>query len=239
MKLYDSIINAAYELLSTAAVRVYPYDPSVCWTDQGRGSLIMLKDSAYELGGGTLSVNYTCVTTTPGLAAEDAVYVYGKDLDRIWGDVSFARIVILEVDDLGDDEEAYRAIQKMEFVRYHVFPEGYMVRVSSESNQERVRISKKALRKGISFQRVGCSYIKKYKEIPGVRHVRIIFATEFPKVRELIEQSRKVDEITKTLTHILDGLPTDCANCGMKAVCDEVDGMKELHMGRKKTEKKR
>ena len=100
-----------------------------------------------------------------------------------------------------------------------------MVRVSSESNQEQVRVAKSALKSGITFARVGAAYIQKYRELPGVRHVRLIFATDPPALKELIANARQVDAITKTLTHILDGLPTDCGHCTLKPVCDEVEGM--------------
>ena len=50
-------------------------------------------------------------------------------------------------------------------------------------------------------------------------------------VKALKPNAKKVDDITKTLSHILDGLPTDCGHCSLKPVCDEVEGMKELHFG--------
>lgn len=235
MKLYDSIIQQTQALLGAWAPRVYPYEPARAWPDNGSSQLVMLRDAAYELGGsGKPSVNYTCVTTTPGIIPGDGIYVYGKDLTALREDVSFARITLLEVEDLGsDDEAAYNAIRDMEFVRYHVFPDGYMVRVSSESNQEQVRLSKKAVRSGISFRSVGSTYIRKYKELSGVRHVRILFITDNAAIRELSSNAKKVDAITRTLTHILDGLPTDCGHCSLKPVCDEVEGMRELHLGKK------
>ena len=100
-----------------------------------------------------------------------------------------------------------------------------MVRVSAQSNQEQIRLSKEALKKGISFAKVGSLYVK---------NVRIIFITEKAVVEKLLPNADKVDAITKTLTHILDGMPTDCGHCSMKPVCDEVEGMRELHLGKKK-----
>lgn len=235
MKLYDHIISHTLEQLENCSARVYDYRENACWKDNGESELVMLRDAAYELGGsGTPSVNYTCVTTTPELITRDEVVLYGRDLGELRGDVSFARITLLEVDDLGEDEQAYHAIRNMEFVRYHVFPDGYMVRVSSESNQEQVRVSKKALAGGIRFASVGNAYIRRYKQLKGVRHVRVIFLVDQPVISELIGNAKKVDAITKTLTHILDGLPTDCSHCDLKPVCDEVEGMRELHMGQGK-----
>ena len=215
----------------------FPYDRSRVWKNLGESELIMRRDAAFELGGqGQPSVNYTCVTTS-GLITEDEVYVYGPDLPDIRADVPFAKIVLLETNDLGeseDEEKAYRTIRNIEFVRYHVFPVGYMVRVSAQSNEEQVRVSKKVINSGIRFSYVGAAYIKKYRALPEVRHVRIIFITDGELVEKLMPYAGKVDGITRTLTHILDGLPTDCGHCTMKAVCDEVEGMRELHLKQKK-----
>ena len=235
MKLYDSLIKKTEEIFFSSVPWKYAYDRNACWPETKMSELVLQRDAAFELGGsGSPSVNYTCVTTTPELVAEDEILVYGTDLRNIRSDTPFARIALIEVDDLGADEEAYNAIRNMEFVRYHVFPEGYMVRVSTESNQEQVRVSKAAVKKGITFRAVGNAYIRKYKELPGVRHVRILFAVGHPAMDALIDTAKKADAVTKTLTHILEGLPTDCTHCDLKPVCDEVEGMKELHMGQKK-----
>lgn len=236
MILYDSIIKSTETILSEKEGAVYLAQSTRVWKDRGESELIMRRDAAYELGGpGLPSVNYTCVTTS-GLISEDEVYVYGPDLNEIRADVPFAKIVLLETEDLGeseDEEKAYDAIRKIEFVRYHVFPVGYMVRVSAQSNEEQVRVSRKVVRAGIRFSYVGAAYIRKYKAIPLVKHVRVIFVTDGELVEKLKPFAGKVDDITKTLTHILDGLPTDCGHCSMKPICDEVDGMRELHLGRK------
>ena len=180
-------------------------------------------------------MNYTCVTTS-GLIEENETWVFGPDLPDLKSDSAFAKIVLLETEDLGeteDEEKAYDAIRNLEFVRYHVFPAGYMVRVSSESNREQVRVSKKVMQAGIRFAYVGNTYIRRYKAIPCVKKVRVIFITDEKLVEALLPNAGKVDAITKTLTHILDGLPTDCGHCSLKPVCDEVEGMRELHMGKK------
>lgn len=236
MKLYDSIITATEKILSEGPGKSYPFDRSRIWKDKGESELILKRDAAFELGGsGHPSVNYTCVTTSD-LVPEDEVRVYGPDLPDLTGDSPFARIVILETEDLGetaDEEQAYQTIRNIEFVRYHVYPTGYMVRVSAQDNEEQVRISKKVAAAGIRFAYVGGTYIRKYKALPVVKHVRVIFVTDPALVAALRPYAGKVDEITKTLTHILDGLPADCGHCAMKTVCDEVEGMRELHLGNK------
>ncbi|WP_026653905.1 hypothetical protein [Butyrivibrio proteoclasticus] len=241
MKLYDNVIAHTREVLAESSCKSYELSETGSWKDVGNSEFIMLRDAALEIGGSGLpSVNYTCVTTS-GEVTGDEVLVYGKDIASLSGATAFARIVILETEDLEEDkdqEKAFQTIRNLEFVRYHVFPAGYMVRVSAKSNQEQVRISRKALKAGISFAKVGGLYIRKYKALPEVRHVRVIFITEKELVEKLMENADKVDSITRTLTHILDGMPTDCGHCSMKKLCDEVEGMKELHLGKRKTEGK-
>ena len=54
---------------------------------------------------------------------------------------------LLHVNDIsGDDQEAFRAIRDMKAVKYHVCPEGYMMRVSPENQREQVRVSKQAVK---------------------------------------------------------------------------------------------
>ncbi|MBQ1317089.1 MAG: hypothetical protein IIY46_06360, partial [Lachnospiraceae bacterium] len=181
MKLYDGIISDTEALLAQYEPRIFPYDRERIWKDRGVSELILLRDAAFELGGrGHASVGYLCATTAP-LFDRDEVYVYGPDLPEITGDTDFAKIVYLVTDDLREDsdsEAAFRTIRNMNFVRYHVFPAGYMARVSSESNEEQVRVSKKVVRAGIRFSYVGATYIRKYRELPEVKHVRVIFITE-------------------------------------------------------------
>ena len=204
------------------------------WPDPGQSELVMQRDAAFELGGsGCPSVNYTCVTTGDLLPGGEVLLV-GPDLPAIRKDVPFARIVLLETDEISEDDEGHDMIRAMEYVRYHVFPKGYMVRVSSTSYEEQVRVSREAVKRGIGFAAVGAAYLEKYRAVKGVRRAQIIFITDEAVVKALKPNAKKVDDITKTLSHILDGLPTDCSHCTLKPVCDEVEGMKEMHLGRKK-----
>lgn len=233
MELYNSIITATRAALAGAEPRRWAYDPADAWRDTGTSELVMQRDAAFELGGGSCpSANFTCVTSDETLVPGDEILLYGPDLPEVRGDVSFARLAFLLADDLGgDDEAAYQAIRDMEFVKYHVFPEGYMVRISSESNREQVRVSRTAIARGVSFRRIGSAYVRGYHKNPHVRRVQLVFITDSALVAELAKTAKKVDDITKTLTHILEGIPTDCGSCNLKPICDEVEGMREMHFG--------
>ena len=241
MELYNSVIRQAEELGGSSAPRRYGYDPGRAWPDSGEFELVMLRDAAYELGGGSrAAVNFTCVTTSPALVERDEIVVYGPDLGQLKADSDYVRITLLRVgdiesDDEDDTEQAFRAIQNMDFVKYRVFPKGYMIRTSAESNREQVRVSKEAVRSGVSFERIGDDFIRQYKKDPNVLAVKLIFITapdgDYTGAKKC---AKTAHDITMSLTRILEGMPTDCGSCSLKPICDEVEGMKELHFGKEK-----
>ena len=243
MELYNSIIEKIDGLLGSTQPKRYEYNPAKCWEDVGGNQLVMMKEAAYELGGDNKpAVNYACVTSTDGFADKDEILLYGRDLNQINGSVPFARIVLIKVGNLtGENEEdtepLFRAIQDIDFVKYHVYPKGYMIRSSSDSFREQVRVSKEAVRKGITFEQVGNSYIRQFKKNPDIKAVKVIFVTaDDPDYAEMKKDAKKVRDITKTLSKILEGMSTDCHTCSLKEICDEVEGLKELHFGKEKKE---
>ena len=234
MELYNSLIKESNSLLEKGRPRVWEYRPGDAWKDIGSSELVLQKDAAYELGAmGKGSANYVLFTSNPELVSRDQTLLYGPDLREIKGEVDFARIVLLRVGLIdGDDEAVYRTLKDIEFAKYHVYPEGYMVRMSPESYREQVRVSKQALKKGISFKNIGANYIESYKKDPNVLNATVIFVTAPGYDYEAMKKiAKKANDVTGTLTHILEGLPTDCSVCALKDICDEVEGMKELHFG--------
>ena len=239
MELYNTIIRSVEGLAGSSAPRRFAYDPADAWEDTGSFELVMLRDAAFELGGGSRpAVNFTCVTTSPALVPQDEILVCGPDLGELKGDCAYARIALLRVgdiesDDEEDTEQAFRAIQDMDFVKYRVFPKAYMIRTSAESSREQVRISREALQKGVSFRRIGCDFIRQYKKNPSILAVKMLFITApDADYAALTKDAKTVRDITMSLTKILEGMPTDCGSCNLKAICDEVEGMRELHFGK-------
>ena len=234
MELFNPLISDTRDLLAPKNAAVWPYSPAGCWKDLGANELVLQRDAAYELGArGRGSANYVLFTSSAELVPEDRVVLYGKDLREIQTDCDFARIVLLRIGMIdGDDETVYRTLKDIEYAKYHVFPEGYMVRISPESFREQVRVSRQALSAGIGFRALGNSYIREYKKDPNVLAAEVIFITD-PSVDYVSLQglAKKSTAAIGTLTHILEGLPTDCTVCSLKDICDEVEGMKELHFG--------
>ena len=234
MELYNTLIKNTLEALKPLKGKSWDYNARKAWADLGASELILQSEAAYELGANGLgSANYVCVTSSTDLVDKDQVILYGPDLGKIKKNNPFARIVLIRGGVLdGDDDEVYRALKQIEFSKYHVYPDGYMVRMSPESYREQIRVGKKAVKKGINFEAIGNRYIAEYKKDANVVNVTVIFITDPDfDYSVLTENAKKSDKLTSTLCHIMEGLPTDCTVCGLKDVCDEVEGMKELHFG--------
>ena len=233
MELYNSLIKEVKSLLPDNP-KIVPYNEGACWKDNGQSELVLAKDAAFELGAsGKGSANLVLFTTGNDLVDDDKIYICGPDICDIKSDCDFARIVLLRIGDIdGEDEVIYRTLKDIEFAKYHVYPSGYMVRMSPETYREQVRVSKSALSAGISFKSLGNNYIREYKKDLNVLSVQVIFITDPSVDYDALKQlAKKGNAVTGTLTHIMEGLSTDCSVCQLKDICDEVEGMKELHFG--------
>jgi len=221
MNFFDSFIQEVKQCISVLPEQEFsPADP---WQDLGQQQMILRRDTAFELEG----VGFNLVTSAE---IPNSIVLVGDDLNRIRSNRRFARISLVQIQDDGDAQAAYDLIKKIDYVKYHIFPEGYMMRSSSRSHQEAVRISQNAIESGITFQRIGSMLIEKYQQIPAVKGISVIFVTapdaDYRRITGIAEKSHG---ITETLNHVMNHMEWDCSTCNLKAICDEVEGMKALH----------
>lgn len=230
MNFFDSLIKDVNEIICPYEKKTFSYEREKIWAEASENHVILSRDTRFELSG----VGFNLVTSKE---VTDEVVVIGDDLHEITSDRSFARICIVQIDDVEDEQSAYNLIKKVDYVKYHCFPEGYMIRSTSRQHKEAVRVSLSAVKNGIDFWSLGNLYISKYKENPKVKSVQVIFITEkavdSKKLEEIAEKNHKIAE---ALNHIMNSIMFDCDTCNLKAVCDEVEGMKELHFKRSKDE---
>lgn len=240
MKLYDDIIARCHALLQpfeckTCEIAVKSESGAIIeadlWKQESEQRILFKKDTAYELGGGNLPA-YSGVAFTSDESVRDEIIVCGPDLQQLKEDSPYARLAILRVDDSAwtDNEQAYRVLRRLDYTRYHVYPEGFLMRISAAAHREPVRVGREALRTGLDFAQVGKLFAAAYHRHPEVLGVRIVFITDkdFP-YEEFGEAVRKMDRITESLNQIFHNLIMDCAACKLKPVCDEVEGLRELH----------
>ncbi|NLV87201.1 MAG: carbon monoxide dehydrogenase [Clostridiales bacterium] len=233
MRVYDDIIRKTMSLLSSEKPREYAHDPSKMPAEGKKNELILRREAAFELGESNFpSLSYLLLTDNEELVSKDRILLFGKDLQEISGDCPFARISIVLTDDIGSQGEQgiYDIINEIDMKKYAVSPAGYMTRASHFSNREQVRVSKSAVKTGLSFEQVGNLFIKKYKENEHVKAVTVIFISlGHGPYDELLTLAKGSGEITKALNHIFEDSDLDCGACQWKPVCDETEGMKMLH----------
>ena len=240
MKLYDEVINRWSGFLKDRSTINLNINKQESWPDVGNHQMILRGDMAYELGGSTPSVyaiGSTAVTADESLVSADEIVLVGPDISEIKVDVSFARLTVVLVDSeaMGDGNALYNAVKKINNVGYHVNPEGYMMRLSSVYGRESIRISKPAIEKGLSFEHVGNLMLNELHKNPVVKAVKLVYVTD-PSFDYKAASAAAADaaSITATIDHIMKDAMTDCNTCGLKKVCDEVEGLREMHFGRSK-----
>ena len=227
MEFFDLLIKKALEITQGLSEINYDYAPDNSWKDVGCNQVILQKHSAFELSG----TGFNLVTSSP---VEDGITIIGSELADINKDCRFTRISIVQIDEQESEQKLYNLIRKVEYVKYHYFPDGYMIRTASRSHKEAVRVSKEAIKRGVSFQNVGNLLINKYKENPAVKGVRVIFITSPDADHKAFEEmAEKSNSITETLNHVMNSVNFDCNTCNLKPICDEVEGMRELHFKNK------
>lgn len=223
MDFFNSLIREISVLTENFTTTEHSYSANCLWQDVGYSQVVLQRDTACELDG----TGFNLVTSS---SVKDGIVVIGSDIQNITGKRKFARVSLVQIEDEEDEQKAYNLIRKIEYVKYHHFPDGYMIRTASRSHKEAVRVSKTALKNSISFEKIGSLLINKYKEIPAVKSAKVIFITD-PDVNynEIENLAQKNNRITETLNHVMNSVTFDCDTCNLKSICDEVDGMKELH----------
>ena len=231
MNIYDECFTGLDSILKAYKPKKLNISQTESWEDMGKNQIILQNDSAYELGAANLpAVSSIAITDNKKLVSEDELLLIGNDLQDIKENLPFARIALIRVDEneMGTGDELYKAIRKIEFARYHIQPEGYMMRISAFTHREAVRISKKALSKGLNFANVGKLFIDEYKKNTPVKAVKLIFVTDpdFPydKLQKIMEKS---EQITAALDHIMKNIKMDCDSCNLKTVCEEVEALRD------------
>lgn len=238
MELYDNAIQQIKQLLKQYPIKCLPEYVGQLPLLKGE-QLLLRRDMAFELGGGTLpAISVLAFTTSGKLVSDSASFLCGQDISHIQGNVPYARVTLIQLSDefLGQDiyeQGIYDVLRRIDFVRYRLRIDGYLMRISSAKEREVVRIGAKAREEGLTFSAVGQCFLQGYLAEPEVRAVQTYFITLPEFNYELLRTLAKTTEgITESLNHIYETINMDCSSCGLKAVCDEVEGLKELHFSR-------
>ncbi len=233
MKLYDEVIGQILALCAPYPCSALSPDKEAGWEDKGNNNMVLRGDMAYELGGSGLpGIGVTAVTASRELVPEDEILLYGRDLPQLQKDTPYARLAFARVreEDMGEGNALYNAVKKIENTRYHVNPEGFMIRVSTIQKREAVRVDRGALQRGLDFQKAGSLMLRSFRENPKIEAVKLLFIDleDFP-YEQLLSYAKRAGKITETIDHMMKNIVMDCDACSLQEVCDEVEGLRELH----------
>ncbi|MCI8463530.1 MAG: carbon monoxide dehydrogenase [Lachnospiraceae bacterium] len=242
MKLYDQVIEKILAVLGAREGLRLPVGETH-WPEVSDRSMILRSDMAYELGGeGLPAIGCTMITADERLVSADGITLLGRDLPRIREDVPYGRIALVRADmaALGEGQALYQAVRALEYTRYHFYPKGFMMRISSTRHRESVRVGKEALAEGLDFTITGNRMISAFHKNASVKAVHIYYVTLEEQghdayktpgfdYKALADCAGEAEEITRTIDHIMAGGIMDCTSCGLQRVCDEVEGLRELH----------
>lgn len=234
MSLYDKDIRRMQDILSKFEVK--SLQSAQPWNTTEQESLVLRSDMAYELGGeGKAAVSALAFTANPELITESGVCLVGKDLSDLSRDTSYARITLLLLEETGDydPQQWYGIFRKIDYTRYHVYPKGYMMRISAVKEREPVRVSRDGLAAGMSFAGIGRCFADAYLKHNQVKAVQTIFVTDpAAPYGQLQEVAHRFEQITESMNKVFQGLNMDCSTCGQRELCDEIEGLKSLHRDR-------
>lgn len=236
MKLFHDVLQQMRALLPEQPALSAAYRSDLCAESGDKNAILFRSDTAYELGGsgkpGVSSVLFGEID-----ASQDEVLVYGKDLCELTQDTAFAHLTIVQLKEHSEEDLRYEQLKEIGFRLFQLYPEGYHIRVSPSAAREQVRVAKSALQGAfpLSFINIGCSLIRLLREHEDVARVQTVFITgENVDYAALAALARKAKSITEAVQHTLQFGELDCASCKMKPICDEVEGLRELHMKKEK-----
>ena len=231
MKIFAEVTDKMLSLLPENADKSVLFNKALCAEAGEKNSILFRSDTAYELGGsGKPSVSSIVFADLPSV--QDEVLLYGPDLSDITEDVPFAHLTFVSLKQKNDEELTYEQLKNIGFTAFQIYPKGYHIRISPSASKEQVRVAKAAIEsdKPLSFMNIGCSLISAFKENENVEAVRTVFITKKDfNYRELSFLAQKAKKITDAVHSTLQLDELDCASCKMKPICDEVEGLRELH----------
>ncbi len=225
MKLYNNLINEIKDCLQNSKVLSSGKSLNV----SNKNSVIFLSDSAFELGGNSKPC-VSSLAVSSDKVFSNSVHLLGDDLNQIETDSPFSKFVFIQIENFENEQETFNKIKELEALRYHLSVDGFMTRASALNMREQIRVSKKAIKSGVTFADYGQTLLREFLKFDYVKSAEIYFVTNFDEFEKLDSVAKKINQTTSALNHIFDNVMFDCSSCNLKEICDEVDGLKELHL---------
>ena len=246
MKLFDKYMEEAAAVLQPY-LNEYGWPVAAdgpTWPLADRNPFIMERDTALELGGYPKeSVNLIAASShdLPNLSKITQILDFPHALREKNGcfachggenHLSFGKIVFLQTEELADDA-VYDFQQAVQLADLRLKLEGVMTRSSSRQYQVNLRVGRQAAEAGLGLDTMARTIRQHFLQVPHVKDAAVILlAGDSPVYKELLPIAEKVKDVTVALNTMFDGIDMDCGSCSLNEICDEVEGLREMHRKR-------
>lgn len=233
MNLFDDIINEVRDFLLCKKDVIISKEIDynlVSWPKAKGKNLVLASDMAVELGNPRQeSVAFMIWTQNPDLVKNGVYHLIGPDLPNAKGQsLPFGKVVMLKVSEM-DENNCYKRHQSLEFARYDLDLEGYMLRAASQYLREWSRVSNQAIEKGFSFSVLAVELSRLYRMFDFVEGIECLFITSSCQdVRALSIMGQKVEKRIAAMNRMAIEMNFDCDQCEYVEVCTEVEGLRIL-----------
>jgi CO dehydrogenase/acetyl-CoA synthase beta subunit len=204
-----------------------PFTP---WPEGGSRNIVLAQDMGLELVSPQLeSVSWVLWTGNVSAIEDGKTTLIGPDFfESVGKSLPFGKVVLAGVEGFTEDN-AYERHKELEYLRYNLDLQGFMMRAVSQYMKEWCRISRDALSNGFSAQILGRSLINHFREKPYVRAVEvIIFTSSTADIKRLREITAPAEKIISAMNKMISETDHECGTCDYQNVCDEVDGLKVM-----------
>ena len=229
--LFDTILRYQQKKNDSGLVKTYSYNEKISWPKTGNSHVIFEENTAIELGHPqTGSLAFMLWTESPGRVNDERITVIGPDLHEIKERQSpFGKIMLLRCHGFNEENTRDRYTE-LDMLRHQLRLKDYMLRAISQDMIEWSRISRRGMKAGFSFQVLGTELIREYKKPDYVDEAEIIFITSGEDdLQEIKPVAEKTSRVIEAMNSIFDNLELDCAACSFQDICDEIDGLREMH----------
>ncbi len=234
MNLFDDCLKRLWELLPGEADKRASYLPELAAPEGDKNAILFRDETAFELGGGgkPAACGFLFGDLPPG---PDETLLYGRDLSEIESDSPYAHFTVVSLKPEAEETLYAETLKEIAFKGFQTYPAGFHLRVSPSAGREQARVAKAALAQTppLSFLNVGAGLIRLLKTHPAVERATTVYVTR-PDLDHaaFAALARKAKQIANALESAYGMNELDCAACRMKPVCDEIEGLRELHAKR-------
>lgn len=233
INIFDDKISEVMDIIKSSGEKTFNYNNNNCWPTEKKAPFLLQKETSIELGHHPSdSAAFLAVTDTKGFIGKNQISIVGNDITELSGiNHSYGKIIIIESNNI-DSKNTYEEIKKLEHIQYSIHLSGIMSRVSMGYARENIRIGTKAMENRVNFEKIGNTIINKFLKNDIVKCVKVIFICgPLDIYKEISKIYENVRERVIALNTIFDGIDLDCGTCNLSAICDEIEGLRELHKG--------